>query len=164
MFVEWVPESAFENDPINKGKISRWLQYKRQKEKFEIPDRETEEYFPPEYCEVDRILDIRKVDNRLQYLVKWKNLPYDEATWELPETFKDDAKVSQFFRWNKSPPVRNNLPPTKFVKLEQSPTFKGGNTLRSYQLEGMNWLLFCWFEKRGCILADEMGLGTNFTF
>lgn len=31
--------------------------------------------------------------------------------------------------------------------------------LRSYQLEGVNWLLFNWFNKRSCILADEMGLG-----
>ena len=39
---------------------------------------------------------------------------------------------------------------------EDSPTsFK----LRSYQLEGVNWLLFNWFNKRSCILADEMGLG-----
>lgn len=31
--------------------------------------------------------------------------------------------------------------------------------LRSYQLEGVNWLLFNWWNKRSCILADEMGLG-----
>merc|ERR1740124_446778 len=31
--------------------------------------------------------------------------------------------------------------------------------LRSYQLEGVNWLLFNWYNRRSCILADEMGLG-----
>jgi SNF2 family DNA or RNA helicase len=31
--------------------------------------------------------------------------------------------------------------------------------LRSYQLEGVNWLLWNWWNKRSCILADEMGLG-----
>lgn len=36
--------------------------------------------------------------------------------------------------------------------------FKGFK-LRSYQLEGVNWLLFNWWNKRSCILADEMGLG-----
>ena len=35
----------------------------------------------------------------------------------------------------------------------------GGFRLRSYQLEGVNWLLFNWWNKRSCILADEMGLG-----
>ena len=35
---------------------------------------------------------------------------------------------------------------------EASKAFK----LRAYQLEGVNWLLFNWFNKRSCILADEM--------
>mmetsp|Transcript_36172 Transcript_36172/g.86986 ORF Transcript_36172/g.86986 Transcript_36172/m.86986 type:complete len:2449 (-) Transcript_36172:61-7407(-) len=34
-----------------------------------------------------------------------------------------------------------------------------GLRLRGYQLEGVNWLLFNWWNKRSCILADEMGLG-----
>jgi len=34
-----------------------------------------------------------------------------------------------------------------------------GLKLRSYQLEGVNWLLWNWWNKRSCILADEMGLG-----
>lgn len=31
--------------------------------------------------------------------------------------------------------------------------------MRPYQLEGVNWLLYCYYSKRNCILADEMGLG-----
>jgi len=31
--------------------------------------------------------------------------------------------------------------------------------LRSYQLEGVNWLVWNWWNRRSCILADEMGLG-----
>ena len=31
--------------------------------------------------------------------------------------------------------------------------------LRAYQLEGVNWLLWNWYNQRSCILADEMGLG-----
>jgi len=31
--------------------------------------------------------------------------------------------------------------------------------LRGYQLEGVNWLTWNWYNKRLCILADEMGLG-----
>ena len=41
----------------------------------------------------------------------------------------------------------------------QSPTFLNGNELRSYQLEGLNWLSYCWHQGHGSILADEMGLG-----
>ena len=33
-----------------------------------------------------------------------------------------------------------------------------GFKLRSYQLEGVNWLLFNWWNRRSPILADEMGL------
>ncbi|CAN0150637.1 unnamed protein product [Ascophyllum nodosum] len=35
----------------------------------------------------------------------------------------------------------------------------GGLTLRDYQLEGVNWLLWNWWNHRSSILADEMGLG-----
>ncbi len=34
-----------------------------------------------------------------------------------------------------------------------------GNKLRDYQVEGVRWMLACWYRRRGCILADEMGLG-----
>ena len=37
--------------------------------------------------------------------------------------------------------------------------YRSGGTLRDYQIEGLSWLLRCWYQKRSCILADEMGLG-----
>lgn len=57
---------------------------------------------------------------------------------------------------------------------QESPIFKGKNTLRSYQLEGffcfgffehtvfssgLNWLLMCWCNNHSSMLGDEMGLG-----
>uniref|UniRef100_A0AAV1VM68 Chromodomain-helicase-DNA-binding protein 9 n=1 Tax=Peronospora matthiolae TaxID=2874970 RepID=A0AAV1VM68_9STRA len=47
----------------------------------------------------------------------------------------------------------------EFVPYEQSPTYKGGRTLRTYQVEGLNWMVSCIKAQRSCILADEMGLG-----
>ncbi|DBA03266.1 TPA: hypothetical protein N0F65_011625 [Lagenidium giganteum] len=47
----------------------------------------------------------------------------------------------------------------EFVPYEQSPTYKGGRTLRAYQVEGLNWMISCFKAQRSCILADEMGLG-----
>ncbi|KAE9128742.1 Chromodomain-helicase-DNA-binding protein 9 [Phytophthora fragariae] len=47
----------------------------------------------------------------------------------------------------------------EFVPYEQSPTYKGGRTLRQYQVEGLNWMISCIKAQRSCILADEMGLG-----
>lgn len=45
------------------------------------------------------------------------------------------------------------------IQEEEEPEPCAGFQLRSYQLEGVNWLLFNWWNKRSCILADEMGLG-----
>ena len=46
-----------------------------------------------------------------------------------------------------------------WVELKESPAYKNNNKLREYQLEGVNWLNFSWFNHRNCLLADEMGLG-----
>ena len=46
---------------------------------------------------------------------------------------------------------------TKLYKVTK--LYKSANVLRSYQLEGLNWILRCFYQKRSCILADEMGLG-----
>lgn len=49
--------------------------------------------------------------------------------------------------------------PDDWVKLEETREYKNGNSLRDYQLEGVNWLMFSWHNHQNCILADEMGLG-----
>ena len=38
-------------------------------------------------------------------------------------------------------------------------SYKNGNRLRDYQVDGVNWLASTWYKRQGCILADEMGLG-----
>jgi hypothetical protein len=40
-----------------------------------------------------------------------------------------------------------------------SKEYLNGGTLRDYQVDGLNWLLRCWYTKQSSILADEMGLG-----
>ena len=37
--------------------------------------------------------------------------------------------------------------------------YRHANLLRSYQMDGLNWILRCYYQRRSCILADEMGLG-----
>lgn len=39
---------------------------------------------------------------------------------------------------------------------KQSREYRSGGTLRDYQVDGLNWLLRCWYSKRSSILADEM--------
>ena len=43
--------------------------------------------------------------------------------------------------------------------LETQPEFLQAGTLRDYQLDGLNWLIYSWMQDQNCILADEMGLG-----
>lgn len=44
-------------------------------------------------------------------------------------------------------------------EISKSVDTSAGLVLRDYQLEGLNWLLWNWWNGRSSILADEMGLG-----
>jgi SNF2 family DNA or RNA helicase len=93
-------------------------------------------------------------------MVKWEELPYAECTWETREDINDDAKIEEFIKWNKVPPPPPGRPESKsHTNLAQGLNYANGNELRSYQLEGLNWLIYNWYQRRGSILADEMGLG-----
>jgi superfamily II DNA or RNA helicase len=49
---------------------------------------------------------------------------------------------------------------TKLVAIQpERPHLSFQGTLRSYQLDGLSWLLFLWNNRFGGILADDMGLG-----
>lgn len=43
--------------------------------------------------------------------------------------------------------------------LQTQPEWLKAGTLRDYQLEGLNWLVYSWAKGNNSILADEMGLG-----
>jgi len=165
---EWkTEEELMKGDKRVNGKIKRFKQkISNNANIFEFIE---EEPFNPDYVEVDRVLDMSEVTDPVtskvtrNYLVKWRSLPYDEATWELEEDI-DPEKLAHFHKFYKCPTKDQWKPkkrpkPTEWVKLDESPVYKNGNTLREYQLEGLNWLSFSWFNTRNCILADEMGLG-----
>uniref|UniRef100_A0AAY4AQT5 DNA helicase n=1 Tax=Denticeps clupeoides TaxID=299321 RepID=A0AAY4AQT5_9TELE len=125
-----------------------------------------DEPFNPDYVEVDRVLDVSEStdengDAVFLYLVKWCSLPYEDSTWELKADI-DQAKIEEFERVMAREPQLKRVerpPASDWQKSESSREYKNSNTLREYQLEGVNWLLFNWYNKRNCILADEMGLG-----
>ncbi|KAI9226098.1 MAG: P-loop containing nucleoside triphosphate hydrolase protein, partial [Piptocephalis tieghemiana] len=111
-------------------------------------------------------------------LVKWQGLEYEDITWEDAFDIADPAYsdyLSAYRAWrlaevaavesrNLRVPrelgdIRKDLPP--FRKLLKQPKSVGteGRTLLGYQLEGLNWLAWRWWQGKPALLADEMGLG-----
>lgn len=165
---EWkTEEELYKGDKRIFSKIKRFKQKQAQQMNiFELLD---DEPFNPDYIEVERILDMSENEDPANntvvkhYLVKWKSLQYEDSTWELEEDIDVD-KIKQYKIFSEIPPkekwkYKRKPSADQWVQLKESPLYKGGNTLRNYQLEGLNWLLFSWHNNRNCILADEMGLG-----
>ncbi|XP_026983833.1 chromodomain-helicase-DNA-binding protein 7 isoform X4 [Sagmatias obliquidens] len=160
---QWASVEDLEKDKRIQQKIKRF-KAKQGQNKFlsEIED----ELFNPDYVEVDRIMDFaRSTDDRgepvTHYLVKWCSLPYEDSTWELRQDI-DQAKIEEFEKLLSREPETERVerpPADDWKKSESSREYKNNNKLREYQLEGVNWLLFNWYNMRNCILADEMGLG-----
>uniref|UniRef100_A0A665TLM0 Chromodomain helicase DNA binding protein 6 n=1 Tax=Echeneis naucrates TaxID=173247 RepID=A0A665TLM0_ECHNA len=162
---KWATLEELEKDPRIHQKIKRFRTKQAQmKHLFTEPD---DDLFNPDYVEVDRVLEVAVTTDTetgeevTHYLVKWCSLSYEEATWELQEDL-DPEKIKEFEGIQKLPADLRHMerpPPDKWQKLERSRDYRNGNQLREYQLEGMNWLLFNWYNRKNCILADEMGLG-----
>uniref|UniRef100_A0A8C7L2G3 Chromodomain helicase DNA binding protein 5 n=1 Tax=Oncorhynchus kisutch TaxID=8019 RepID=A0A8C7L2G3_ONCKI len=144
----------------------------------------------PEWMVIHRILNHSyDKDGDVHYLIKWRDLPYDQCTWEVddfdvPEYHNakhsywdhreqmigDDqrplvvrkgkkGKEEEKRREREIPPNAPIIDPT--IKFEHQPWYINatGGTLHPYQLEGLNWLRFSWAQGTDTILADEMGLG-----
>ncbi|XP_035007174.2 chromodomain-helicase-DNA-binding protein 6 isoform X1 [Hippoglossus stenolepis] len=162
---KWATLEELEKDPRIHQKIKRFRTKQAQmKHLFTEPD---EDIFNPDYVEVDRVLEVAVTTDTetgeevTHYLVKWCSLSYEEATWELQEDL-DPEKIKEFEHIQKLPADLRHMErpsPEKWHKLDNSRDYRNGNQLREYQLEGMNWLLFNWYNRKNCILADEMGLG-----
>ncbi|XP_035243439.1 chromodomain-helicase-DNA-binding protein 6 [Anguilla anguilla] len=161
---KWATLEELEKDPRIHQKIKRFRNKQAQlKHIFTEPD---EDLFNPDYVEVDRVLEVAHTTDTetgeevTHYLVKWCSLSYEESTWELQEDV-DPGKIREFEEIKKVPELKHvERPlPEQWKKLERSRDYRNGNQLREYQLEGMNWLLFNWYNRKNCILADEMGLG-----
>ncbi|XP_047133155.1 chromodomain-helicase-DNA-binding protein 8 isoform X1 [Hydra vulgaris] len=165
---EWgTAEQLAKKDKRVHAKIKRYQQKRDSTLAFlnELDD----EPFNPEYIEIDRVLDMQTTQDPVtnekfnHYLVKWRALPYEESTWELQMNI-DDSIIKQFHELKKPPPPElrhfvNRPIDVEWKPYTVSPVYKNGNKLHDYQLEGLNWLTFCWYKRINCILADEMGLG-----
>ncbi|KAK6927610.1 SNF2, N-terminal, partial [Dillenia turbinata] len=172
----WVPEKeflkAFKAHPRLKTKVNN---FHRQM----ASTNNSEDDFVairPEWTTVDRIIACRETDNQKEYLVKWKELPYDECYWEDEtdisafqpeiERFNRIQSRSHEALSNKQKGILRDTMGAKnkqkeFQQFEHSPEFLSGGSLHPYQLEGLNFLRFSWGKQTHVILADEMGLGKS---
>uniref|UniRef100_A0A1I7VD36 Chromo domain-containing protein n=1 Tax=Loa loa TaxID=7209 RepID=A0A1I7VD36_LOALO len=125
-------------------------------------DQDEDERFNSDFIIVERVLDANELEGKDFVLVKWKSLPYEEVTWEKVEIIPED-KIEAYKRRNTCDPLKVKPKPhpsaSDWCKIPEDITFKDNNRLREYQFEGVNWLLYCYYNKQNCILADEMGLG-----
>lgn len=153
---EWVDADTFD-DRLSQGRLKRYL------DKNPLPFEDIDMPFHSSYTSVDRIVSHKYRKGKIKYLVKWQQLQYSESTWEWPEDIADDALIEDYKKRLVPPPASSTKirprKPNSWKKFEQSPQYKNDHELRPYQLEGLNWLTFCWHHSRNSILADEMGLG-----
>lgn len=161
----WVPESWL--NLISLQKLRNF-----QKDPVTLSEMEV---IDENWCRVDHIMYEKSSSTEpTRYLVKWRGLTPDLATWE------DENSAGRFFlfntieiphdeflkalkRYKKSLKINRLWNPVdhkrhKFMKMEADDV-PVDCQLMQYQLEGVNWLLYNWHKGQNCMLADEMGLG-----
>lgn len=109
------------------------------------------------------IISVKKVNEKKKYLVKWQSLDIDKSTWENDDEIPLNL-IESFYQRRKNPHSKSYTPTDgenepQYKPFKESPIFKNGNKLTDYQVDGLNWLQMCWFQRRNSILSDEMGLG-----
>lgn len=123
------------------------------------------------------IMDETLIDEVSTVLVKFEGLGYDEAVWDVPPSRTEKDRWAAFtsayreyiygktFRQRPQSSMKADLKVFRSLDFEenievksQPPALQGGKLMK-YQIDGLNWLLYNFHQKKNVILADEMGLG-----
>jgi len=170
--LEWLTakeiEEQFNNGKQKLGKYLNGLSGKSTQE--DENDDQGFFLFNPEFLRIDRIIDCTGTGEEEQYLVKWRNLSYDDCSWEFKKDLLEKIEEAQekLDLYEKVNSKESRATAQKYKQRPTNkdfdedlplPTFRNENELKDYQQEGFRWLVHCWFQKRNTILADEMGLG-----
>ena len=112
-----------------------------------------------------------------EVLVKFQGLGYDEAVWMEPPSPDDTDRwndfvaayneylVGKYFNQESATVLKDRVDTfrrlnfEKKVEMKEQPSALVGGEMMHYQMEGLNWLLWNFHQKKNVILADEMGLG-----
>ena len=135
------------------------------KEKWML-DREQVVDTLADYNKVERVIGKRDGDEGPEYLVKWKRLYYDSATWESASLVSDiaQAEIDRYINglqedFRSDPTESRPASRREFKTIREQPSYIQNGTLRDFQLTGLNFLAFNWVKAQNVVLADEMGLG-----
>lgn len=123
------------------------------KEKYKDMNIDRVNYFNPDFLKPDVILS----SNNDKYLVKWKNLPITESTFEDINEINDENVIKEYNTYYSMIDPKQII--RERVTLKGPITSKNNDTLHDYQIDGVNFFIENWCNKRSVILADEMGLG-----
>ena len=165
-------QKKVENFVKKQEELDQWKMYASPEDiDYMECQREMEQDLIRSHTVVERIVEMQAPladDEFPDYYVKWKNLPYADATWENGKLIEDKCQdaIMKFkereesrYTPSKSCKVLKYRP--KFSEEKSQPDFIGDvdKRLRDYQLAGLNWMIHSWCRRNSVILADEMGLG-----
>ena len=157
-------ENYFEREVGGKDGDIYWLTYPNivaeDKEEWSLR-REKKLTIVEKSKEIDRVIGSRDEGDGTEYFVKWKELPYDDCTWESAElvsSLSQDEIDNYLHRITNLP---KSKPRTKsaHAPLRTQPDYIKNGQLREFQLKGLNFLAHNWCQGKNVMLADEMGLG-----
>ncbi|GAA5831036.1 hypothetical protein JCM11251_005118 [Rhodosporidiobolus azoricus] len=146
---------------------------------YDHPKKEDEEVLHSDYV---RRYDLPEdVDEAVKLVsqckIKWGDLPYAQCTDEAPPMPNEegyDAFLAAYKAFLIACHPQMSVPsltkkqmaeldeprdPKRFVAIKDQPSYITGGKLMDFQIEGVNFLRYQWWQRKGCILADEMGLG-----
>nr|CAE76132.1 related to helicase-DNA-binding protein [Neurospora crassa] len=120
--------------------------------------------------------DLSRIFHVVKIFVKFEGLGYDDAVWDTPppaDSSMYDAYLEAYREYLngkhfKSEPWRNQKERIEAfrqmefngaIEVKKQPPGLTRGKLMTYQLEGLNWMLYNFRHDRSVILADEMGLG-----
>ena len=167
LHAEWISREDMLQQTSGPARVKRFLAKPLSRHHYD-----ERHVFNPEYVQIDRIVygwQHPDVSDSTQltwsYLVKWCALPYEAATWEKRadiEALPDGPAMIAAYERRPTLEQRKSahaLPlgrrPDTWTNLDEHQTYKHGNSLRAYQLEGVNWLVYCWVNRRAASLPTR---------
>ncbi|RKF75151.1 Chromatin remodeling factor mit1 [Golovinomyces cichoracearum] len=121
--------------------------------------------------------DNAAIDMITSVFVKFQGLSYEDASWvEPPKSDNFDRYqnyvsayneylAGKYFKQSSTASMEQRLKSfrklkfSKKIEFKEKPSGLTGGQMMPYQMEGLNWLLYNFYQKKNVILADEMGLG-----